>query len=400
MSLYPDIDRLDTLTFGWLKNGVITLRRLLKKLGNPQESYKVFHVAGTNGKWSTCQMLSQVLWKEFGYKVWLTTSPHLIKLNERIQINGVMISDDELNSYLGQIYTITQDEHISLSFFEHMTLVAFLYFRDQKVDFAVVEVGLGGKYDATNVFTHPLATLITTISDDHHRILWNSLAQIFWNKAGILKKDVPCFTRLTTPLMHRAAQVKQAPLHIAHELVSTNLHGIHQQQNAGLAFHCLTTLWFDPTRVRQWLTQITHPWRTQWLAANILLDGAHNEEWVIVFTNYIQSIRHRFKKVITIFWSTKTREEYPKFFNTLIQGDINYLVLPAIEHRAVDPATYQQHLSFATSNWPTLSAIWDKLPRNDTNTLIIVYGSLYLAGEFLQTYAQKNAQSLSSWEKQ
>lgn len=116
-------------------------------------------------------MLSQVLWKEFGYKVGLTTSPHLIKLNERIQINGVMISDEALNSYLGQIYQITQDEQISLSFFEHMILVAFLYFRDQQVDYAVVEVGLGGKYDATNVFTHPLATIITTISDDHRRLL-------------------------------------------------------------------------------------------------------------------------------------------------------------------------------------------------------------------------------------
>jgi dihydrofolate synthase/folylpolyglutamate synthase len=82
-----------------------------------------------------------------------------------------MISDEDLNNYLGQIYTITNDEHISLSFFEHMILVAFLYFRDQHVDYAVIEVGLGGKYDATNVFTQPIATVITTISDDHRHLL-------------------------------------------------------------------------------------------------------------------------------------------------------------------------------------------------------------------------------------
>jgi dihydrofolate synthase/folylpolyglutamate synthase len=87
-------------------------------------------------------MLSQVLWKEFGYKVGLTTSPHLIKLNERVQVNGVMISDADLNKYLAQIYTITNDEQLSLSFFEHMILVAFLYFRDQHVEYAVIEVGL------------------------------------------------------------------------------------------------------------------------------------------------------------------------------------------------------------------------------------------------------------------
>ena len=387
MSLYPNIDRLDTLTFGWLKNGLITLRRLLKKLGNPQESYKVFHVAGTNGKWSTCQMLSQVLWKEFGYKVGLTTSPHLIKLNERVQVNGVMISDADLNSYLAQIYTITHDEQLSLSFFEHMILVAFLYFRDQQVDYAVIEVGLWGKYDATNVFVQPIATLITTISDDHHRILGNTLTQIFWNKAGILKKDVPCFTRLDTPLMHRAAKIKHVPLSIAHELVPTNLCGKHQQQNAGLAYHCLTTLWFATERVRQWLTQITHPWRTQWLAKNILLDGAHNEEWVKVFAQYVNSIRHRFTTIVTVFWSTKTREEYPWFFKHLIPWEKNYLVLPAIEQRAVDPATYQHHLSFTTTIWPRLSAIWEQLPRDAPDTLLLVYGSLYLAGEFLEKYA-------------
>jgi dihydrofolate synthase/folylpolyglutamate synthase len=230
-------------------------------------------------------------------------------------------------------------------------------------------------------------------------LLWPTLSQIFRNKAGILKKGVPCFTRLDTPLMHRAAKTKHVPVSIAYELVPTNLCGNHQQQNAGLAFHCLTTLWFDADRVRQWLTHINHPWRTQWLAENILLDGAHNEEWVRAFAQYVDSIRHTFNKVITVFWSTKTREEYPEFFGQLIPGDINYLVLPAIEHRAVDPATYKDHLWFDTTIWPRLSSIWDQLPRNDKNTLILVYGSLYLAGEFLEKYQEYIIDSKSLLEK-
>lgn len=362
------------------------MKSILKKLGNPQDSYKVLHIAWTNGKWSTCQMISQVLRKEFGHKVGLTISPHLVKLNERIQVNGVYISNEDLNEYLWKIYTLTKKENISLSFFEHMILVAFLHFRDQKVEYAVIEVGLGGKYDATNVFAHPLATLITTISHDHNRLLWSTLTQIFRNKAGILKKNSPCFTRLNTPLMHYAAKIKWASLYVAKNLTPTNLAWTYQQQNAGLAFHCLTTLGRDPERVTHWLMHISNPWRTQWLAENILLDWAHNEEWVIVFGNYVASIRHTFKKIITIFWSTKTREEYPLFFSQLIEGEINYVVIPPIEHRAVDPITYQHHLSFATTIWPTLETIWQDIPRHDKDTLIIIYGSLYLAGEFLHLY--------------
>lgn len=382
-TMYPNIDRLDTLTFGGLKNGVQTLRKLLKKLGNPQDSYKVFHVAGTNGKWSVCQMLHQVLRKEFGYKVWLTISPHLIKLNERIQINSTPISDDDLERYLAQVYQLIEQEDISLSFFEHMILVAFLYFRDQHVDYAVIEVGLGGKYDATNVFTHPLATLITTISDDHRRLLWPSLRQIFWNKFGICKTWVPCFTRLQTSLIHRAARQKHLPLHIASEYALTNLPGKHQEENAWLVYHCLTTLGFAAARVEAWLQHITHPGRCQRVRQNVLIDGAHNEEWIMAFTTYVTTIRHKFSTIVTIFWSTKTYEEYPWFFAHLIAGDANYLISPAIEHRAVHPENYQHHLPFSTINGWTRPQLHAHLNFSQTNTLFIIYGSLYLAGEVI-----------------
>ena len=140
--LYLNIDRLDTLTFGGLKNGVQTLRRLLTKLGNPQDSFHVLHVAGTNGKGSVCQMLSQVLRKEFGYQVGLTISPHLVDLTERIQINGEYISHAQLDQLLEKVFQIAETEGVSLSFFESMILAAILYFAQQKVDYAVIEVGL------------------------------------------------------------------------------------------------------------------------------------------------------------------------------------------------------------------------------------------------------------------
>jgi dihydrofolate synthase/folylpolyglutamate synthase len=391
MSLYPNIDQLDKLTFWWLKNGVRKLKRLLKSFWNQQDRLQVFHVAGTNGKGSTCQMLSQVLWKEFGYKVGLTISPHMITIHERVQINGVGISDEDLNTYLGKIFALSAKKNITLSFFESMILVALLYFSDQQVDYAVIEVGLWGKNDATNVFKKPLATLITTISDDHRQLLWPTTTHIFWNKAGILKKWVPCFTRLDTKLMHYAAKAKWAPLYSTDQEIATNLAGNYQQQNAGLAFHCLSTLGFDPDRLRAWLKQITHPWRAQWLDGHILLDGAHNEEWLQAFLSYVQTITDRFSRIVTVFWTTKTREDYPWFFTLCIAWDVNYLVMPSIEDRAIPPENYQHHLSFQSINAKTLPDLWDNLPRNEPETLVIVYGSLYLVGEFLQRYTSQSS---------
>lgn len=388
MVLFPNIDKLDTLTFGGLKNGVQTLRKLLKNLGNPQDSYPVFHVAGTNGKGSVCQMLSQVLRKWFGNKVWLTISPHLVSVHERIQINSKPITDELLDSYLARIYAITTENAVTLSYFESIILVALLYFADEQVDYAVIEVGLGGTYDATNVFHHPVATVISSIGNDHRRLLWSSLTQIFRNKAGIMKPGVPCFTRIDTPLMHRAGKVKKSPIIIAKNKVPTNLPGNHQEENAWLVATCLDRCWFDPIITRTTLLHIDHPGRCQRLAPHILLDGAHNEDGVQALRAYLDTIRDRFTHIITVFGCTKTREEYPHFFYSLIEGDTNYLVKPSIEHRAVDPATYQHHLSFPTIIWPSMSDLRTKIPRNDKQTLIIIYGSLYLAGEVLATYQQ------------
>jgi len=383
LTMYPNIDRLDTLTFWWLKNGVMTLKKILKKLGNPQDSFKIFHVAWTNGKWSTCQMISQVLRKQFWLKVGLTISPHLIKLNERIQINWVMISNEDLDYYLSQTFALTLQHNCTLSFFEHMILVALLYFRDQKVDYAVIEVGLWWKYDATNVFSSPEATIITTISDDHRSILWPTLTQIFWNKFGICKKNVPCFTRLDTALVHRAAKMKKVPLQVVKKHSLTNLPGTHQQENAWVVLHCLSTLWFGKTLITEWLMQINHPGRCQRIRNNVLVDGAHNEEWIDAFVAYVKTKTVWYKKVVTVFWSTKKREEYPRFFSHLIPGDINYLVTPSIENRAIPPSNYQFHLTFDAIDAWTRQELSEHLDMTDRETLFIVYGSLYLVWEVI-----------------
>ncbi|MDO8481367.1 MAG: Mur ligase family protein, partial [Nanoarchaeota archaeon] len=161
---------------------------LLEKLGNPHKQFKSIHVAGTNGKGSVCAMLESIL-RKAGYKTGLYTSPHLRIFNERIQISGTLISDAELETLLTKI----KPHYAGQTHFEVVTAAAFLYFAEQKVDIAVIETGLGGRLDATNVIT-PLVSVITTISLEHTDYLGNTIEKIAFEKAGIIKRGVPVVT--------------------------------------------------------------------------------------------------------------------------------------------------------------------------------------------------------------
>ena len=170
-----------------MKLGLDVITDLLQHLGNPHLQFKSIHVAGTNGKGSTCSFLASIL-QEAGYKTALYTSPHLVKFNERIKVNGNDISDQYLASLAKKIKKTAEQHKIELTFFEFTTALAFLYFARQKVDIVVVETGMGGRLDATNVL-HPLLSVITNISFDHQKHLGDTLEKIAWEKAGIIKKD-------------------------------------------------------------------------------------------------------------------------------------------------------------------------------------------------------------------
>ena len=187
-------DRLFALQGLGMKLNIDNIRELLDRLGNPQDSFRSVHVAGTNGKGSVSAMLSSVL-TEAGYRTGLFTSPHLVRFNERIQVNGVQISDRDVERYFSILEPhmeamAAESELKRITFFEATTAMAFLHFADMKVDYAVVEVGLGGRLDATNVIT-PELSVITPISLDHTRILGDRIEKIAGEKAGIIKEGVP-----------------------------------------------------------------------------------------------------------------------------------------------------------------------------------------------------------------
>src|SRR3989338_1484718 len=168
--------------------GLKNMKMLLKKLNNPERKLKCIHVAGTNGKGSVCAMISSVL-TDAGYKVGMYTSPHLKKFNERIRINNNFISDKEVAEY----YLRVKKHATNQSFFEITTAMAFLYFFEKKVDFAVLEVGMGGRLDSTNVIT-PLVSVITNIGYEHTDKLGKTLGKIAYEKSGIIKENAPVVT--------------------------------------------------------------------------------------------------------------------------------------------------------------------------------------------------------------
>ncbi len=173
-----------------IKLGLHNIQALMTFLDNPHINYPIIHIAGTNGKGSTAAMLAAIL-KASGYKTALYTSPHLVKFNERIRINGDSIPDKDIIHYTKKLLPVINK--LNATFFEATTAIAFKYFSDKKVDVAIVETGLGGRLDSTNV-VKPILSIITTIDYDHMDQLGNTLGKIAFEKAGIIKEGIPCIT--------------------------------------------------------------------------------------------------------------------------------------------------------------------------------------------------------------
>jgi dihydrofolate synthase/folylpolyglutamate synthase len=181
------LENLYSLVYGGMTHNTKRAISLLEALNNPHKSYPIVHIAGTNGKGSVCSLLASIL-KECGFKVGLYTSPHITEFNERIRVNGKSISDKEIETIFSQIEEYSFK--IEASFFEITSTIAFEHFKNKEVDIAIIETGLGGNYDSTNVVA-PILSIITAINIDHSNILGNSLEQIANEKAGIIKENCP-----------------------------------------------------------------------------------------------------------------------------------------------------------------------------------------------------------------
>jgi len=273
-----------------LNNKLDNILAFTSVLGNPQTKFKSLHIAGTNGKGSSSSMLASIL-QEAGYKVGLYTSPHLKDFRERIKINGREIPEDYVVSFIAKNRPFLEEYH--LSFFEMTVGMAFSYFENEKVDIAVIEVGLGGRFDSTNIIT-PEVSLITNISKDHTDILGDTLPKIAFEKAGIIKRNVPVviseYQEETAPVFTAKAKEMKAPIIFTNHIetsLTTDLQGAYQEKNIKGVIAVTELLihqgWdITPENIAQGLLHVVHNtnlkgrWQTLGSYPTIVCDTGHN----------------------------------------------------------------------------------------------------------------------------
>lgn len=380
---HPYIDLVMSLTPWGMKTGRDEVIKLLSFLGSPQNTFKVFHITGSNGKWSVCQMISQVLSKQFGKKVGLFTSPHLVDITERFQIDWRPISYSRLNIYYKKVLELAKKYSIELSFFEIQVVVMALYFSDEKVDYAVVEVGLGGLYDGTNIFERPLACLITSVTLEHTYLLGKTRASVLKNKLGIVKKWTTLYTHLANNQVTEYCQKTWA--HLAsisntHVQPVTNLPGKHQQKNALLVLQALVDLWYDLWSVLKGLKQIYNPGRFEWVSPTLFVDSANNKENTNLLKNMLKD---DISDSIIIFGTTQTDPAYAAQLANIFPHQKKILVDGFCE-RALPCSQYDKdvpHSTICHLDTPEGEGVLRKILNQEKKSQkYILYGSIYLAG--------------------
>lgn len=430
MSLYKEtIDYLFTRLPMFSRIGAAAIKKdlhntlaLCEALNNPHQTFKTIHIAGTNGKGSVSHMLAAIL-QTAGYKTGLYTSPHLHDFRERIKVNGEMVSEDFVIDFTKHIQPLI--ETIEPSFFEITVVMAFEYFKQQQVDIAVIETGLGGRLDSTNVIT-PELSVITNIGWDHMNLLGNTLDQIAFEKAGIIKKNIPVVIGETIPetetVFLQKAKEQQAPLFLAGDHFTTeevlmqknqlqvtiknrttgllqsyelDLPGLYQTKNLCTVLTAVEQLQQQGWNIRneQVQTALSNTKRINGLHGRweiieqrptVVLDVGHNEDGMKQIVQQLQVCR--FQRLHIVIGMVKDKE-IDKVL-ALLPLQATYYFTKAQIPRALDELTLQQKASAFDLKGEPFKNVNDALTsarqKASTEDLILVCGSVFLVGEVEQ----------------
>ncbi len=408
--------------YGWVF-GLDRITSLMEKLGNPHRDLKVIHVAGTNGKGSVCKFISSIL-QQAGYSVGLYLSPHLERFSERIVVNDDEISDEDLAKLVERVRPFVEEmkqQGSTPTFFEIVTALAFMYFHEHNVDYAVVEVGLGGRLDATNIVT-PLVSVITNISLEHTDILGDSLEKIASEKAGIIKESVPVVTAATETardVIKRIANETNAPVVFVDQTwwkrvswdnreqefqvqgafrdynVRTTLLGIHQGENIAVAIAAVEQLqmhgvFLTDADIVKGVEVASNPGRMEIVGETptVLLDGAHNPRGIKALVEALKQ-DFTYKHLLLVFGVLKDKD-IPSMLTAIVPVADVIVVTKSASPRAYDPMLLKKQVAAVDKEkrvvvTATVAEAVEYAKRHARrNDLICICGSLFTVGEARQ----------------
>ncbi len=375
------IDTINLLTSQgkfYINLGLDRISKILDLLGNPQDKLKIIHVAGTNGKGSVCTIIAAILVKS-GMKTGLYTSPHIYEYTERIKINGYDIKKDDFTRYIFEICKIADENNIHLTEFEILTAVMFKYFADNNVDIAVVETGLGGRFDATNVIKKNLCSIITHIDLDHTERLGSTKSKIAFEKAGIIKPNCPVFTcEGYEEIKDKADECNSLFVLVTpfEDTTNLSLKGVCQQENLSLALAAVRYLFpqIDEDTIQDALKEVKNPCRFQLCRDDLIVDASHNPNGVMALR---ESLDWYFpdKKRCFVFGCLKNKD-YKKMMDILFdKGDEIYFY-----HFNNKNSCTVEELQNVCEYPSKIFESFDKLPKD---SLKIVCGSFYMLNEII-----------------
>jgi len=408
---------LDLELFG-VKLGLTNINRILTLLGDPHKAYPTIHIAGTNGKGSTSAIITSIL-ANCGYRVGLYTSPHLVDFRERIRINDKLISKKHITDF----FTVNKErfEPINPTFFEVVTALAFDYFRQEKVDIAVIETGLGGRLDATNVVT-PVVSVITNIDFEHTKQLGTQISQIAMEKAGIIKNGVPVVTAvknietgrvLRQPCVARKTKlisIFEETQYVIKEINESKteldvltrsqkyynlrlaLPGRHQLDNAVCALIAAEVaesagLKITPIGVSNGFRTVKWPGRLQRISREpeIILDVGHNPAAMTTLWEYFKEFYPQ-RNIVTVFGILSDKDS-SKMLQTLERFTSTIILTKPMSDRAADPEMLAREAAKITTNFQVIPHVRDAykaaLEHAQPTDVVLVTGSHYTVGEIL-----------------
>ena len=379
------------------KPGLENIKKLCDFFGNPQDSLKMIHIGGTNGKGSTSNMLASIL-QESGYKVGLYTSPHLVDFRERIKINGESCNKEFVHQFIQKLKDLPSE--IQPSFFEFTTIMAFEYFKEHEVDFAVIEVGLGGRLDSTNII-NPLISAITNVDLDHQNLLGNTIAEIAFEKAGIIKEKIPIISGTENlevyKILKETAQKKNSEFIDASRFSNnyqSDLTGNYQQKNIKVVVKIIEELRKIKIEIPEeslikglMNVQKNTGFLGRWTIFSenplTILDTAHNLAGLELVFKQLKDFKTK-KHIILGFVNDKVLDD---ILQILPKKESYYFIKPKVE-RGRNPEEYEQDLNKYEINYKIFKNLFDAysfaIQNIKKNEMIYIGGSNFVVGEFLE----------------